>query len=123
MRGISVLKLAGHIMRSRISLPVKLTRRSILSSAAAMITAPALAQECRLGPLLNGSPTTASCAPQYPTAFTGLNGVTPYPVRPPWKVAGVDYRVGINAGVNLKDPAIISSPIATPSGTNPTILT
>jgi hypothetical protein len=110
-------------MRSWTSLPVKLTRRSILSSAAAIITAPALAQECSLGPLLNGSPTTASCAPQYPTAFTRLNEVTPYPVRPPWKVAGVDYRVGINAGVSLKDPATISSSIATTLGTNPIILT
>ena len=37
-------------MRTDASRPTRLTRRSILGSAAAMITAPALAEECRLGP-------------------------------------------------------------------------
>src|ERR1700753_2740538 len=52
---------------------------------------------------------------QYPNYFTSLNGISPYPVRPPWRVAGVDYRVGINAGVSLKDPALIDPAIATRS--------
>jgi arylformamidase len=38
------------IMRNVASRPMPLTRRAILGSATAMITAPALAQECRLGP-------------------------------------------------------------------------
>lgn len=59
---------------------------------------------------------------QYPTYFTSLNGISPYPVRPPWKVAGVDYRVGINTGVTLKDPNTINPAIATISGTNPIVL-
>ena len=37
-------------MRSFVSCPMPMSRRSILGSAAAMITAPALAQECGLGP-------------------------------------------------------------------------
>jgi arylformamidase len=37
-------------MRSLVSRPKALSRRSILGSAAAMISAPGLAQECRLGP-------------------------------------------------------------------------
>jgi arylformamidase len=37
-------------MRTDASRPIRLTRRSMLGSAAAMITAPALAEECRLGP-------------------------------------------------------------------------
>ena len=37
-------------MRNVASRPLPLTRRAILGSATAMITAPALAQECRLGP-------------------------------------------------------------------------
>ncbi len=52
----------------------------------------------------------------YPTYFTSLNGISPYPVRPPWKVAGVDYRVGINTGVSFLNPNTISSSIATVSG-------
>ena len=37
-------------MRNVASRPMPLTRRAILGSAAAMIAAPAVAQECRLGP-------------------------------------------------------------------------
>jgi arylformamidase len=37
-------------MRSYKSRPMRLTRRSMLGTAAAMIAAPAIAQECRLGP-------------------------------------------------------------------------
>jgi hypothetical protein len=59
---------------------------------------------------------------QYPNYFTSLNGISPYPVRPPWRVAGVDYRVGINAGVSLKDPTFIDAAIATRSGKSPILL-
>jgi arylformamidase len=39
------------VMRTYVSRPLRLTRRSILGSAAATIAAPAaFAQECRLGP-------------------------------------------------------------------------
>jgi arylformamidase len=37
-------------MRSFVPCPMPMSRRSILGSAEAMITAPALAQECGLGP-------------------------------------------------------------------------
>ena len=40
----------GYTMRTDAPRPARLTRRSILGSAAAMIAAPALAEECRLGP-------------------------------------------------------------------------
>ena len=41
---------------------------------------------------------------QYPTFFSG------YSIRPPWRVAGVDYAVGPNPGVTLKDPATATLP-------------
>ncbi len=31
-----------------------------------------------------------------------------YAARPPWKVAGVDYAVGVHSGVRLKDPLTLS---------------
>jgi hypothetical protein len=40
-------------------------------------------------------------SPQFPTLFTDYG---PLPIRPPWKVAGVDYGVGINSGITLKNP-------------------
>jgi hypothetical protein len=61
-------------------------------------------------------------SPQYPTFFSGLNGISPYPVRPPWRVAGVDYRVGIHDGVALKDPGTILPSVARRSGNNPIVL-
>jgi hypothetical protein len=41
----------------------------------------------------------AGVAPQLPNILNGLAA------RPPWKVAGVDYGVGIPAGTTLLDPA------------------
>ena len=38
-----------------------------------------------------------------------LSGQT-YVVRPPWKVAGVDYRVGYDTTLTLKDPATATLP-------------
>ena len=49
-------------------------------------------------------PTRAIGAPQLPGLFSR------YPVRPAWKVAGVDYRVGAPLGSPLKDPSAISMP-------------
>lgn len=49
---------------------------------------------------VSGAPTGT---PQLPSLLSG------YAVRPPWNVAGVDYRVGINTGVTLLDPATIST--------------
>jgi hypothetical protein len=42
----------------------------------------------------------AGVSAQHPTLFTG------YATRPTWKVAGVDYGVGIPAGTVLKDPSV-----------------
>jgi hypothetical protein len=47
----------------------------------------------------SGAPTGAPILP------TILNG---YAVRPPWKVAGVDYAVGVPSGTALKDPSQIA---------------
>ena len=33
-----------------------------------------------------------------------------YPVRPSWPVAGIDYAVGVPAGLHLQDPATLSLP-------------
>jgi hypothetical protein len=71
---------------------------------------------------IDGSLNAPSGTAQYPDLFTNPNavaGVTnpnaPYLVRPPWKVAGVDYRVGINTGVTLRN---ISTITAADAGTN-----
>ena len=47
---------------------------------------------------------------QYPTGLSG------YRVRPPWKVAGFDYYVGIPSGTTLSSPTTISNPNVTVSG-------
>src|SRR3984893_7488377 len=99
-------------------------RRRFLTGLRGLVAAPAIARASSLMPVRgiaislesDGFANAPTGAPQYPTYFTSLNGISPYPVRPPWKVAGVDYRVGINTGVSLKDPAAISSSIATVSG-------
>lgn len=46
--------------------------------------------------------TTRAAGPQYPNAFVDFGCV----VRPPYAVAGVDYPVGIDDGVVLKDPTV-----------------
>lgn len=43
--------------------------------------------------------------PRFPTLFTGLTG-TSYPVRPPWRVADVDYGVGVPDAVTPRDPGV-----------------
>lgn len=48
--------------------------------------------------LIDGSANAPTGTPQFPTVLNS------YAARPPWKVAGVDYRVGINTGVSLISP-------------------
>jgi hypothetical protein len=45
-----------------------------------------------------------------------------YAARPPWKVAGVDYAVGIPAGTKLLDPATIAIEGVSVNATNHTIV-
>lgn len=107
-------------------------RRQFLTGLAKLFAAPIAFQTYRTEaaglvghstlPELDGEARAPSGIPQYPTFFTGLNGIAPYPVRPPWRVAGVDYRVGINDGVSLKDPATLLPSIAKRSGNNPVVL-
>jgi hypothetical protein len=48
----------------------------------------------------DGSANAPAGMPQLADLFRG------YPVRPPWKVAGVDYYVGVPSGTVLKDPGV-----------------
>lgn len=48
---------------------------------------------------VDGSLNAPSGTPQFPTVLNG------YAARPPWKVAGIDYRVGINTGIVLTAPS------------------
>jgi len=52
----------------------------------------------------DGSNNASAGAPQLPNLLSG------YAVRPPWKVAGVDYAVGVPSGSGLKDWESISQP-------------
>ena len=54
------------------------------------------------GQLGDGSAMAPAGTPQLPNLLNG------YAVRPPWKVAGVDYAVGIPAGTVLKNPTTIN---------------
>jgi hypothetical protein len=53
-------------------------------------------------PFNDGTQKAPIAAIQRPTLFSG------YALKPPWKVAGVDYPVGVPSGILLKDPAAIS---------------
>ncbi|MBR0907024.1 right-handed parallel beta-helix repeat-containing protein [Bradyrhizobium liaoningense] len=52
----------------------------------------------------DGSANAPTGTPNFPNLFSG------YVTRPPWQVAGVDYRVGINTGVVLKTPTTANIP-------------
>jgi len=52
----------------------------------------------------DGSVKAPKGKPQLPQLLSG------YAIRPPWRVAGVDYAVGPQQGVTLKDPTTISIP-------------
>jgi hypothetical protein len=58
----------------------------------------------------DGSVNAPNGSAQYPTGLSG------YRVRPPWKVAGFDYYVGIPSGTSLSSPTSISNPNVTVSG-------
>jgi hypothetical protein len=75
--------------------------------------------------LLGGAPTDAATTDSWPVlTIVGDSGatnapagaaqysdlLTGYAVRPPWKVAGVDYAVGVPGSIALKDPLAISIP-------------
>ena len=79
-----------------------INRRSLLGSVAATaIIRPSSARLLRTngGIFYNdGSANAPSGTAQYPTLLNG------YTARAPWKVAGVDYAVGIPSSVTLKDP-------------------
>jgi hypothetical protein len=51
----------------------------------------------------DGSANAPAGTAQLPNFFSG------YSVRPPWKVAGVDYYVGIPQGTILKDPLAVGA--------------
>ena len=99
-------------------------RRVFLTGLGALVAGPAFVRASSLMPVreivmpleTDGFANAPTGTPQYPNYFTSRNGISPYSVRPPWHVAGVEYRVGINTGVSLKDPNTISSSIATISG-------
>ena len=52
----------------------------------------------------DGSANAPTGAPQYSTLLSS------YAAQPPWQVAGVDYAVGPQPGVALKDPTTINMP-------------
>ena len=56
----------------------------------------------------SGAPWSGSNQIQHEDFFSGyaLQSGQSYAARPPWNVAGVDYAVGISAGVTLKDPTV-----------------
>jgi hypothetical protein len=56
--------------------------------------------------MTNGYKDGSAGAPVGTPALSAL--LTGYAARPPWKVAGVDYAVGVPAGTTLKDPASIA---------------
>ena len=58
----------------------------------------------------DGSINAPNGSPQYPS------GLSRYSVRPPWKVAGFDYYVGIPPGTTLLAASRISNPSITISG-------
>ena len=47
-------------------------------------------------------------APSERGQFSGM--LSNYPIRPSWPVAGIDYAVGVPAGLPLQDPATMSVP-------------
>ena len=76
------------------------TAAAILASSAAVTTATA-----EQWVNLDGRSNAPTGRPQHP------NLLTPYGTRrPPWKVAGVDYRVGVQSGVVLKPIGQIHNP-------------
>jgi hypothetical protein len=74
------------------------------------------------GKTFDGAADAPLGAPQYPMYFSGAKRPIKYAVRPPWRVAGVDYRVGIKPHLVLKDPSTIEVGVASRSGCDPIVL-
>lgn len=55
----------------------------------------------------DGGPAAPTGTPQFPSLFNS------YVKRPLWRVAGVDYRVGVNSNVILKKPTATNHPPGT----------
>ena len=60
----------------------------------------------------DGSASAGAGTPLYPTLLSS------YAARPPWKVPGVDYPVGVPSNVTLKDPAAGGAPTGTTFSTS-----
>ncbi|MCU1340553.1 MAG: hypothetical protein JWO19_6134, partial [Bryobacterales bacterium] len=77
------------------------------TDAAGNISAASSALNVTIDPPASGSADGAANAPagapQLPHLLDG------YAVRPAWQVAGVDYAVGVPAGMSLKDPTIAAN--------------
>ncbi len=63
----------------------------------------------------DGSTGAPAGTPQFPNLFTTNAAPGSYATRPPWKVAGVDYHVGIDrntypTNASLKDPSSATLP-------------
>jgi hypothetical protein len=81
------------------------TGATTISSASASGTA--ISSPVSSGGYVDGSANASAGVAQLPNLLTSYN------FRPPWKVAGVDYRVGVPAGLALKAP---DAPSALPKG-------
>jgi hypothetical protein len=76
-----------------------LIRSAVALIAVALNPSALFAQSCILSTSYqDGCANAPAGTPQYPTLLGG------YAVRPPWRVAGVDFHVGIDANTTLKDP-------------------
>lgn len=75
---------------------------------------------------IDGSPGAVAGTIQYPhlcdlSATTNTNGVA-FAIRPPWKVAGVDYATGVPSGLSLTPISLASIPGVTLDTTNHQVL-
>ena len=86
----------GRIVKKNVTLMVEATNASGSGRGIVHINAYA-----------DGSANAPSGSAQYPT------GLSHYRVRPPWKVAGFDYYVGIQSGTKLTPASRISNPSVT----------
>jgi hypothetical protein len=103
---------AGVISLTQTGAAVPGTESYLLEIAAANDAGLGVPMAVRISAYADGSAKAPNGVPQHPhlldlSAATNENGVR-FATRPPWKVAGVDYRTGINAGIVLTDP--VSSP-------------
>jgi hypothetical protein len=70
------------------------------------------AQNCPIASSVDdGCPAASAGAPQLPNLFSApfAPHTKPFPIRPPWNVAGVDYHVGYPSNITLKDPTVTAN--------------